>query len=75
MHNCLPVAAILVLPVVCASLSLPTGKVKPSNIVEGAYLIQLSSDSALLGRDSQGSYVSAHEAFHKRAESSDLNCR
>lgn len=75
MYNFIFTAATLAFPTLCLSLKLPTGKTQPSNIVEGAFLVQLSSSSALTGRDSQASQTTAHEIFHKRAETSNLNCK
>lgn len=44
-------------------------KAQPSNVVEGAYLIQLKAGDSLSGR----SDATAHDAFHKRAASLDLD--
>lgn len=74
MHSSLAFTAVLALPSLCLSLKLPTGQVQPSNIVDGAYLIQLSTSNYLAGRDPQAPQNAGHEAFHKRAEASQLSC-
>lgn len=75
MHTCLAAAAVLALPTLSVSLKLPQGKSQRSNIVEGAYLVQLSTGSTIPSRDSETTYANAHEAFHKRAEVADLDCK
>lgn len=74
MQTCLATAAVLAFPTLCFSLKLPTGKAQSSNIVDGAYLIQLSTSHTLTGRDTEVPQTTAHEAFHKRAETSQLSC-
>lgn len=74
MHTYLATAVVLALPILSASLKLPTAKARPSNIVDGAYLIQLSTSNAVTGRNTRASQTTAHEAFHKRAETSQLSC-
>lgn len=74
MHTNLASTAVLAFASLCVSLKLPTRQVQPSNIVDGAYLIQLSASNYLTGRDPRASQTAGHEAFHKRAETSQLSC-
>lgn len=75
MHAYLATATALAFPILCFSLKLPSGKAQPSNIVDGAYLIQLSTSNILTGRDTREPHTTALEAFHKRAETSQLSCK
>lgn len=75
MHISLLTAVALTLPTLCLTLKIPRGKVQSSDVVEGAYLIQLSTGSAFTDRDSRASQSDAHDVFHKRAATSQLDCR
>ncbi|ROW05714.1 hypothetical protein VMCG_05172 [Cytospora schulzeri] len=60
------------MPALAASvsgISLKIPQAQSPNIVEGAYIIQLKAGNSLSGR----SDATSHEAFHKRAASSDLD--
>lgn len=72
MHLSIAVAAVFA--AIPLGTCLKVSKAQPSNVVEGAYLIQLTPGSALSGRDLRVHDSSAHDAFHKRAVTLDLNC-